>query len=240
MANKEKREWKKSLEYTIQPFGTTAASSTLFQSGYFPRIVGRETALDLADVVYNAINRGLVAGLKASAAEEIATGIIDELYALLSEGASVKFADYFTVRLYLHGLSDEQGTLTDKNELGATFVAGKDYDLDLDDYSWHFVGSGLLPKIELVTNGAAGAINGILNIGQNVVVVGKNLVTEEGATEVSLEDSTGAVVPLTTTLVTGDYLITCSWPSGQVATGKGYLLLKTAKGTYATKAVAVM
>lgn len=43
---------------------------------YIPQIVERNQTKTLTDVVYSAIDRGLIAGLKTSAAQSIAEGVL--------------------------------------------------------------------------------------------------------------------------------------------------------------------
>ena len=64
-----------------------------------PAIVEREEIVPLDEIVRRAIDRGLIAGLKPSAAE----GIAQQLAYEFARGRSVSFGRYFYGRPYLSG-----------------------------------------------------------------------------------------------------------------------------------------
>ena len=68
-----------------------------------PQIVDRNQVLTLEQVVADAIDRGLIAGLKSSAAKSIADGIMLQLGRTLNGGTGVIFGEFFAVRPYLTG-----------------------------------------------------------------------------------------------------------------------------------------
>ena len=79
---------------------------------YVPAIVEREEAVPLETVIERAIDRGLIAGIKPSAAKQIADAIAQQMYEEFRAGRGVKFGNYFYARLYLDGTSDSDGKLT--------------------------------------------------------------------------------------------------------------------------------
>ena len=60
-----------------------------------PTLVDRNQTVDLEGAVAQAIDRGLIAGLKSSAAKSIADGIMLQLGELLNNGTGVIFGDFF-------------------------------------------------------------------------------------------------------------------------------------------------
>ena len=68
-----------------------------------PQIVDRNQVKTLESIVEEAIDRGLIAGLKASAAAGVAQGIMIQLGQTLNGGTGIIFGDYFAVRPYLTG-----------------------------------------------------------------------------------------------------------------------------------------
>ena len=65
-----------------------------------PQIVDRNQVKTLESIVEEAIDRGLIAGLKASAAAGVAQGIMIQLGQTLNGGTGIIFGDYFAVRPY--------------------------------------------------------------------------------------------------------------------------------------------
>ena len=76
---------------------------------YVPAIVEREPAVPLDEIIRRAIDRGLIAGLKASAAKQVADAIAQQMYDEFVQGRGVKFGNYFYARLYLSGTSNADG-----------------------------------------------------------------------------------------------------------------------------------
>ena len=105
-----------------------------------PMLVDRNQTVTLEDAVAQAIDRGLIAGLKSSAAKSIADGIMLQLGQLLNSGTGVIFGDFFAVRPYLTGtITDILSPLTPPNKLKVRFVPGSAYKLDNAEVSFHNV-----------------------------------------------------------------------------------------------------
>ena len=62
---------------------------------YVPAIVDREEAVPLETIIERAIDRGLIAGIKPSAAKQIADAIAMQMYEEFRQGRGVKFGNYF-------------------------------------------------------------------------------------------------------------------------------------------------
>ena len=77
---------------------------------YLPAIVEREEAVPLDVIIERAIDRGLIAGIKPSAAKQIADAIAQQMYEEFRAGRGVKFGNYFYARLYLDGTSDSDAS----------------------------------------------------------------------------------------------------------------------------------
>jgi hypothetical protein len=142
---------------------------------YVPHIVERNQTSSLEDVVYRAIDRGLIAGLKTSAAEAIATGVLRQLGEELNAARGVDFGDFFKVRAYLDGTVEGLlGHLTAENKLNTRFLAGKELKLSRDAFSFRNVlETGDLPYIDDVQGVYAEA--GQVRIGEPVQLVGSML-----------------------------------------------------------------
>ena len=67
-----------------------------------PQIVDRNQVQTLEQIVADAIDRGLIAGLKSSAAKSIANGTMIQLGEALNGGTGVIFGEFFAVRPYDH------------------------------------------------------------------------------------------------------------------------------------------
>ena len=78
---------------------------------YVPAIVDRNAAKSLATVIENAIDRGLIVGVKPSAANGIATGLCEQLFKEFRDGNAVNFDGYFYGRPYLDGTVSADGNL---------------------------------------------------------------------------------------------------------------------------------
>ena len=76
---------------------------------YLPAIVERLSPVELETVVENCIDRGLVAGLKPTAAHGIAEGVAAQIAREFSLGRGVQFGRYFYGRPYLSGTVDANG-----------------------------------------------------------------------------------------------------------------------------------
>ena len=142
-----------------------------------PQIVDRNQTKNLADIVYGAIDRGLIAGLKPEAAQSIADGIMTQLGETLNSGTGVLFGEYFAVRPYLSGtIKNMLAPLTADNKLRARFITGKAYNLDESKFSFHNVTqSESIPKITGVQPAVSGADEFTFDLDEDLAVIGENL-----------------------------------------------------------------
>ena len=102
---------KTKLNYTVR---TTRAPGEA-RDTIVPVIVERLSPVELEMVVENCIDRGLVAGLKPTAAHGIAEGVAAQIAREFSLGRGVQFGRYFYGRPYLSGTVDANGRLTSAN-----------------------------------------------------------------------------------------------------------------------------
>ena len=147
-----------------------------------PQIVDRNQVLDLSEVIEKAIDRGLIAGLKSSAAKSIADGIMLQLGETLNSGTGVIFGEYFSVRPYLTGtIADLLAPLTAQNLLRVRFVPGSAYKLNGKDFSFHNVTQTEdVPEILFTQPDVNGAPVGTWSGDVPTQVIGKNLLLDAG------------------------------------------------------------
>lgn len=147
-----------------------------------PAIVDRNQVQTLEEVVKHAIDRGLIAGLKDSAAKAIADGIMLQLGETLNNGTGVIFGDFFSVRPYLTGtIADLLAPLTAQNKLRVRFVPGTAYKLDGKDFSFHNVTeSENVPAISGVQAETSGAPEDSWTTEDANYIWGKNLLMDAG------------------------------------------------------------
>ena len=142
-----------------------------------PQIVDRNQVQTLEQVVAHAIDRGLIAGLKTSAAKSIADGIMLQLGETLNGGTGVIFGDFFAVRPYLTGtIANLLAPITTENKLRVRFVPGSAYKLDEKDFSFHNVTeSENLPKIVEIVPDENGATPGTYKNDVALIISGEHL-----------------------------------------------------------------
>ena len=147
-----------------------------------PTIVDRNQVVNLTKVVEQAIDRGLIAGLKSSAAQAIADGIMRQLGETLNAGTGVIFGDYFSVRPYLTGtIADILAPLTAQNKLRVRFVPGNAYKLNGADFSFHNVTqSEDVPEILFTQPDMTGSTVGTWSGDAATQVIGRNLLLDAG------------------------------------------------------------
>lgn len=169
------------------------------QPVFWPAIIDRDQSVTLEDVIRNAIDRGVIAGLKVSAAKQIADAVCQQMYEEFKGACGVKFGNYFYARLYLDGQSDDTGKLTEKNSINVRFVNGAGFKLDRSDFSLEFANSNVIPSIQFLINDTNGAERDVLSPDENVMVNGKNFYAEDDtATHLAfyaVDSETGAVSP---------------------------------------------
>ena len=189
---------------------------------YLPAIVEREEAVPLDVIIARAIDRGLIAGIKPSAAKQIADAIAQQMYEEFKAGRGVKFGNYFYARLYLDGTSDSDGRLTSANGINVRFANGAGFRLTMDMFSFSNVNGGDIPGTDFLISEADGAERGILIPSANVILNGVNLVKEgDVGTKIAffaVDGATGEVSPVAAAEVTnfetkGPNALKFAWPS---------------------------
>lgn len=236
---KTTRAYKATLAYTIQAVGKTDETAAYFGTGYIPVLKERAATRSLTDIVAAAIDRSLIVGVKPSAAAEIAKGVMEQVYEELSNAEGVKFGDFFTARLYLHGQTDAAGTLDDENTLDVTLITGPEWDIDRSDFKLTFAGAGDLPRIELVNSDVAGSVKNVLQRNQPFNIVGEKLVDASGASTAKLVvGETEHALAITQTV--GAELVACTWPQGVISAGKATVRIVRADGNFAEKSVEIV
>ena len=198
---------------------------------YVPAIVEREEAVPLETVIERAIDRGLIAGIKPSAAKQIADAIAQQMYEEFKAGRGVKFGNYFYARLYLDGTSDSDGKLTGANSINVRFVNGAGFKLTMDMFSFSNVNGGDIPGTDFLISEADGAERGILIPGENAILNGVNLWREgDAGTKVGfyeIDPVTGDIADTATAEITafetkGPNALKFAWPSA-LAQGAAYM-----------------
>ena len=192
---------------------------------YVPAIVDREEAIPLDLIIERAIDRGLIAGIKPSAARQIADAIAMQMYEEFKQGRGVKFGNYFYARLYLDGTSDSDGKLTKDNGINVRFQQGTGFKLTMDMFSFSNVNGGDIPGTDFLISEADGAERGVLIPDENIILNGVNLWKDgDMGTKVSfylVDDTTKlpsdiASATVTNFLTTGPNALKFAWPSGLV------------------------
>ena len=141
-------DFKTKLDYTVR--ATRAPGET--EDTYVPALVDRLQPRDLQGVIENCIDRGLIAGLKPTAAQGIAEGLAKQMAKEFSDGHSIQFGQYFYGRPYLSGTVDGNGRLSGDNEINVRLYKGNAFKLDRKDYSLTFVDEGNNPKITSIVS----------------------------------------------------------------------------------------
>ena len=169
---------------------------------FWPAIIDRDQSITLEDVIKNAIDRGVIAGLKVSAAKQIADAVCQQMYEEFKGARGVKFGNYFYARLYLDGQSDDTGKLTSENRINVRFVNGAGFKLDRSDFSFEFANSDVIPSLQFLINDADGAERDMVSCGDTIMVNGNNLyAADDTATHLAfyaVDAETGAVSPTPT------------------------------------------
>ena len=190
---------------------------------YVPAIVDREEAVPLATIIERAIDRGLIAGIKPSAAQQIADAIAQQMYEEFKGGRGVKFGNYFYARLYLDGTSDSDGKLTKDNGINVRFQQGLGFKLTMDQFSFSNVNGGDIPGTDFLISEADGAERGLLIPDENVILNGVNLWKEgDVGTKVEffrIDPATGehadeAAAEITNFLTSGPNALKFAWTAG--------------------------
>ena len=212
---------KAKLNYTVR---TTRAPGEA-RDAIVPVIVERLSPVELETVVESCIDRGLIAGLKPTAAHGIAEGVAAQIAREFSLGRGVQFGQYFYGRPYLSGTVDANGRVTKANAVNVRLYKGDAFKLTLGDFSMNFEGSGDAVKIDYVygdTSAAGGATRGQVVPGNPVVVQGGNFWAAGDVNKVTFAEAGGsATVEVTQFDAQGPDILAFAWPGGLVA-GKRY------------------
>ena len=162
---------------------------------YVPAIVDRSAAKSLATVIENAIDRGLIVGVKPSAASGIATGLCEQLFKEFRDGNAVNFDGYFYGRLYLDGTVGADGRISAANDFSFTNIA--------DDKT---------PNVEFLISASTGAVRGKLIKGQAILVNGSTFGDDAEHVSAKFVFDEGTEI-VGTVMSCGENLITVAWPS---------------------------
>ena len=196
---------------------------------FVPAIVDREPSVPLDEIILRAIDRGLIAGLKPSAAKQVADAIALQMYEEFRQGRGVKFGSYFYARLYLDGTTDANGRLSaDKNSINVRFSNGSSFKMTLDQFSWSNIEGGDIPGTDFLISEVDGAQRGQLKPNAAIMLNGVNLYKEDdqGTKVAFYEVVDGEVASTATAEITaftsrGPNLLKFAWVSA-LDVGKTY------------------
>lgn len=192
-----------------------------------PVLVDRLQPVDLETVVENCIDRGLIAGLKPTAAHTIAEGVAAQLAREFSLGRGVMFGQYFYGRPYLSGVVGENGRVTSANKINVRLYKGELFKLALSDFSMNFDGSGDAVKIAWImgdTSDAGGNTRGVVVAAKPIIVQGGNFWAAGDTNKVTLVEvgaASGSPIEVTQFTSQGPDILAFAWPSG-LEVGKKY------------------
>ena len=225
------------LFYAVRQQVNRATGGTL----YVPSIVEREEIVPLDEIVRRAIDRGLIVGIKDSAAKSIADAVARQMYEEFRQGQGVRFGNYFHARLYLDGTTDANGRLVaGRNNVNVRLVQGTAFKLTLDMFAFSNVAGGDIPGVDFVISDADGAERDLLLAGATLMLNGVNLYAEgDLGTKVqffALDPATGDPAADPSAEVTdfaskGPNLLTFAWPAA-LEGGRSYRVvpLRSADG----------
>ena len=212
---------KTKLNYTVR---TTRAPGEA-RDAIVPVIVERLSPVELETVVENCIDRGLIAGLKPTAAHGIAEGVAAQIAREFSLGRGVQFGQFFYGRPYLSGIVDANGRLTGDNKINVRLYKGAEFKLALDDFSFTFDGAGDAVKVDFLLSDADGAVRGELVENAPLKLNGRNLYAAGDTDRVLFAEVGGAAeVEVAAFTAQGADLLAFAWPSG-LAVGKSYRVM---------------
>ena len=152
----------------------------------YPAIVERTAPVELKQVIEHAIDRGRIAGIKGTAAASIEEAVLIQIYKELEDGNSVKFDDFFSIRLYLDGQTDANGTLTEDNELNARFINGSELGITRDTFKFEYADGTACPVIIDVKSAADGVPDSTIDGPGDVIVMGSHMATDNPAEELEV------------------------------------------------------
>ena len=178
---------------------------------YVPAIVERDSAKSLATVIENAIDRGLIVGVKPSAANGIATGLCEQLFKEFRDGNAVNFGGYFYGRLYLDGTVNADGRITGANSINIRLVKGAKWALATNDFSFTNIADDKTPNVEFLISACTGAVRGKLVKGEAILVNGSTFGDDAAHVAAKFVFADGTEVAGSVTGC-GENLITVAWP----------------------------
>ena len=213
--------------YEVRPQVNRSTGETI----YVPAIVEREASIPLDEIILRAIDRGLIAGLKPSAAKQVADAIALQMYEEFRQGRGVKFGIYFYARLYLDGTTDADGRLSEgKNSVNVRFSNGTAFKLTMDMFSFSNIAGGDIPGTDFVISDVDGAQRGQMVQNASILLNGVNLYKDgDLGTKVEMfeiDETTGAIAGTASATVTefrgkGPNLLQFAYPQG-LTLGKKY------------------
>jgi hypothetical protein len=154
-------------------------------------IVDRIQPTGLDGVVEKCIDRGLITGIKPTAAKTIAEGVAEQLAHEFAQGRGVQFGQYFHGRPYLSGRVDANGRLTDGNAVNVRLSKGNAFKLTRDDFALTYIDGGNNPSIDFLVS-EADTPRGEIQLGTKVNLNGKMLYGAGDAVKVKFADGAGA------------------------------------------------
>ena len=208
------------LDYTVR---TTRAPGETTDT-WTPMIVDRLQPTGLESVIEKCIDRGLITGIKTTAAKTIADGVAEQLAYEFGQGRGIQFGQYFYGRPYLSGQVDGNGRLTSENSIDVRLYKGNAFKLSRDDFELSFIEGGNNPTISfLVCDGAYP--RGDIAKDTNVKLNGKMLYGAGDTVKVKFvaEDGASAAVEVSVFTALSTELIAFPCPNGLLA-GKKYLV----------------
>ena len=209
------------LDYTVR---TTRAPGELTDT-WTPMIVDRIQPTGLESVIEKCIDRGLITGIKTTAAKTIADGVAEQLAYEFKQGRGIQFGQYFYGRPYLSGQVDANGRLTDENSIDVRLYKGNAFKLSRDDFSLTYVEGGNNPTISFIVCDANGMPRGDIGQGSNVKLNGKMLYGAGDTVKVKFaaEDGESAAIEVSNFTAVSTELLAFTCPNALVA-GKRYLV----------------
>ena len=176
-----------------------------------PVIVDRNQPTELAAVIENAIDRGLIAGLKPSAAQGIAEGVAEQLARELTLGRGIQFGQFFYGRPYLSGTVETNGRLSANNSINVRLYKGNAFKLSLSDFALNFEGSGDAPKIDFLVNADNGKRGEVVR-GASVKLNGRYLYAAGDTVKVHFKQEGLDEIVVTTFSAVSDELLVFTCP----------------------------
>lgn len=212
---------KAKISYTVRT--TRAPGET--KDTIVPVIVERLAPVDLETVVENCIDRGLIAGIKPTAAHGIAEGVAAQLAREFTLGHGVMFGQFFYGRPYLSGVVDSNGLVGSGNSINVRLYKGAAFKLTRDDFAFSFDGAGDAVRVDSVfgdSSDAGGNTYGQVLPNMPVVINGRNLYAAGDINKVTFTPVDGGeAVEVTEFRAQGDGILSFAWPTALVA-GKAY------------------